>query len=159
MSELSVLAAVKSDRGNQIANRTSGSTAPLARSHYTIGEIAREFGFTLRALRFYEEKGLISPRRAGNRRLYSATERRRLTIIASGKKIGLSLDDIREILKADTSDVDESPMLAIALDKAINRLDALEQEKTQLQDFTREAVKLIGDLKSRLGQGTIPTSQ
>ena len=159
MNELGVLAAIDAGRGDLIADKASGSAAALTRSHYTIGEIAREFGFTLRALRFYEEKGLIAPRRAGNRRLYSATERRRLTIIASGKKIGLSLDDIREILKADTSDVDESPMLNVALDKAVRRLDALEQEKNQLQDYTREAVKLINELKSKLGQDVVAAAK
>ena len=65
----------------EIAQAKSPGTVS-ARNLFTIGEIAREFGFTLRALRFYEEKGLISPRRNGNRRLYSMEDRKRLEIIA-----------------------------------------------------------------------------
>lgn len=127
--------------------RETGSAT--ARNLFTIGEIAREFGFTLRALRFYEEKGLISPRRNGNRRLYSMEDRQRLEIISSGKKIGMPLDDIREILKAGTAN-DETPMLRVALEKTIARLDALEEEKAQVERYTREALKQIDSLNKRL---------
>jgi len=123
--------------------------AGTARSLFTIGEIAREFGFTLRALRFYEEKGLISPRRNGNRRLYSPEDRQRLEIIANGKKIGMPLEDIRDILQADGA-TDEAPMLRIALEKTIARLDALEEEKAQVERFTREALKQIDGLNKQL---------
>ncbi len=127
--------------------RENGSAT--IRNLFTIGEIAREFGFTLRALRFYEEKGLISPRRNGNRRLYSAEDRQRLEIISSGKKVGMPLDDIREILKAGTAN-DETPMLRVALEKTIARLDALEEEKAQVERYTREALKLIDGLNKQL---------
>ncbi|MEJ8572951.1 MerR family transcriptional regulator [Microbaculum marinum] len=140
------------------ASGKDGASAP-ARSHFTIGEVAREFGFTLRALRFYEEKGLISPRRSGNRRLYSKGDLRRLRIIANGKKIGLSLDDIREILKADTGESDDTKLLKVSLDKAVRRLDALEHEQAQLQDYTREAVKLINELKTKLGRETLTAAK
>jgi DNA-binding transcriptional MerR regulator len=119
------------------------------RTVFTIGEIARDFGFTLRALRFYEEKGLIAPRRNGNRRLYSTDDRQRLEIIANGKKIGMPLEDIRDILQAGTGS-DEMPMLRIALEKTIARLDALEEEKTQVERFTREALKQIDGLNKQL---------
>ena len=131
-------------------NGVNGGNTTVLRSHYMIGEMAREFGFTLRALRFYEEKGLISPRRAGNRRLYSANERRRLTVIAAGKKIGLSLDDIREILRADKGDSDNQPVMKKTLEKAEDRLEALEEEKAQLDAYTTETVKLIDELKTKL---------
>ncbi len=94
------------------------------RNLFTIGEIAREFGFTLRALRFYEEKGLISPRRNGNRRLYSLEDRKRLEIIADCKKVGMPLEDIRAILLAEVPG-DDTSMVRIALEKAIARLDSL----------------------------------
>ncbi|MCT8971113.1 MerR family transcriptional regulator [Microbaculum marinisediminis] len=127
--------------------REAGAAA--TRSLFTIGEIAREFGFTLRALRFYEEKGLISPRRNGNRRLYSAEDRQRLEIIANGKKIGMPLDDIHEILRAGSAN-DDTPMIRVALEKATARLDALEAEKAQVESFTREALKLIDGLNKKL---------
>ncbi len=134
--------------------RTDRDTgAGATRNLFTIGEIAREFDFTLRALRFYEEKGLISPRRNGNRRLYSAEDKQRLEIIANGKKVGMPLEDIRDILQAFNTG-DDTPMIRVALEKAISRLDALEEEKAQVERYTREALKLIEGLNKQLTDKT-----
>lgn len=65
---------------------------------YTISELAREFQVTPRALRFYEDKGLLSPTRDGLNRVYSTRDRARLKLILQGKSVGFSLSDIREIL-------------------------------------------------------------
>src|SRR5438045_9614518 len=66
------------------------------KSAFTIGELSREFGVTLRALRFYENKGLISPQREGLSRLYSKGDRTRLALILKGKKLGFTLAEIRQ---------------------------------------------------------------
>lgn len=119
----------------------------------SIGEVADEFGFTLRALRFYEEKGLISPRRSGNRRLYSPRDRRRLEIIAQGKRIGLALEEIREILRAGGEASNGARRhLEVALEKAQSRMDEIHAEQQQLQENLQEALLLIADLKARLGK-------
>jgi DNA-binding transcriptional MerR regulator len=65
---------------------------------YSIGDLSREFGVTLRTLRFYEDKGLISPQRRGTTRLYNRRDRARLQLILRGKKVGFSLEDIKEML-------------------------------------------------------------
>jgi DNA-binding transcriptional MerR regulator len=65
-----------------------------------IGEVAREFGVTLRALRFYEDKGLIAPLRQGVTRLYRPEDRRRLGLILKGKQLGFTLQRIRALLDA-----------------------------------------------------------
>src|SRR5579872_2957349 len=65
---------------------------------YTIRQLCREFKVTPRALRFYEDKGLLSPGRQGINRVYSHRDRGRLTLILRGKRVGLSLNEIREIL-------------------------------------------------------------
>jgi DNA-binding transcriptional MerR regulator len=65
---------------------------------WSIGELSREFGVTARALRFYEDKGLIQPQREGLNRLYSYRDRSRLQMILRGKRVGLTLVEIREIL-------------------------------------------------------------
>ncbi len=62
---------------------------------YTISELAREFQVTPRALRFYEDKGLLSPTRDGLNRVYSTRDRARLKLILQGKSVGFSLSDIR----------------------------------------------------------------
>ena len=73
---------------------------------YTISELAREFQVTPRALRFYEDKGLLSPTRDGLNRVYSTRDRARLKLILQGKSVGFSLSDIREIL--DLYEADET---------------------------------------------------
>ncbi|WP_238618677.1 MerR family transcriptional regulator [Ectothiorhodospira mobilis] len=70
-------------------NDTGGTT-------YTIGELAREFGITTRAIRFYEDEGLLSPQRAGSKRLYRRRDRARLKLILRGKRLGFTLAEMRE---------------------------------------------------------------
>jgi DNA-binding transcriptional MerR regulator len=65
---------------------------------FTIGDLAEEFGVTLRTLRFYEDKGMLHPRREGLNRLYGKRDRARLKLILLGKRVGLSLNDIKEML-------------------------------------------------------------
>ena len=65
---------------------------------FSIGELAREFGVSLRTLRFYEDKGLISPQRQGLNRIYGRRERGRVRLILMGKRVGFSLDEIKEML-------------------------------------------------------------
>ena len=66
---------------------------------FSIGELAREFGLTTRAIRFYEDCGLISPQRAGRNRIYTARDRARLTLTLRGKRLGLKLAEVKELLQ------------------------------------------------------------
>jgi DNA-binding transcriptional MerR regulator len=68
------------------------------RDQFTIRDLTREFGITARTLRFYEEKGLIEPRRSGQDRLYSRRDRARLKYVLMGKGVGFSLEEIRNML-------------------------------------------------------------
>ena len=68
----------------------------------TIGEVAREFAVSLRTLRFYEDRGLLQPRRQGASRFYAAADRKRLRIILTGKQLGFTLTEIRALLAADS---------------------------------------------------------
>jgi DNA-binding transcriptional MerR regulator len=65
---------------------------------YSISDLAAEFDVTTRTIRFYEEKGLLQPARAGNRRIYSPADRTRLRLILRGKRLGFSLDESAEIV-------------------------------------------------------------
>lgn len=144
-----------SDSGDRTAFPTSGQAttqdSDRNRPVYSIGEIAREYGFTLRALRFYEEKGLVTPRRSGNRRLYSLRDRRRLEIIAQCKRIGLPLDEIRQILK-DGDGGNERRMMETALDKCLARIELIHAEQQALHDSLQEALLLAADLKRKVGK-------
>ena len=70
---------------------------------YTIGDLAREFGVTLRTLRFYEDRGLLSPRRDGTARIYDARDRERLSVILKGKQLGFTLTEIRAMVAEQNS--------------------------------------------------------
>ncbi len=94
---------------------------------YTIGELADEFGITTRTIRFYESRGLISPRRAGTNRIYARRDRGRLMLILRGKNLGFSLEDIAEYLQlydVDPSQRAQTELLIGKVDAAIADLDA-----------------------------------
>lgn len=77
----------------QIAANTN--TTP---SNFTISQLAKEFDVTARTLRFYEDKGLLSPARKGQTRIYSSRDRAKLKLILQGKRIGLPLDEIKDLM-------------------------------------------------------------
>jgi len=79
------------------------ATAPIAANDqpdatYSIGELAREFGITLRSIRFYEDQGLLTPQRHGTTRLFSRRDRGRLAMICRGKRLGFSLKVVKTFL-------------------------------------------------------------
>ena len=81
------------------------------RAEYSISDLSREFDVTPRAIRFYEDQGLISPRRDGQRRIYTARDRTRLKLTLRGKRLGLSLSEIRELIDMYEPGRDERPQL------------------------------------------------
>lgn len=99
----------------------------------TIGDMAREFGLSLRALRFYEDRGLITPCRRGAKRLYSESDRSRLQLILKGKQLGFTLAEIRELLRAHV-EARESGDLGLNLNP--------EQIATQIRHLERQREEL-----------------
>jgi DNA-binding transcriptional MerR regulator len=97
---------------------------------YTISQLAREFQVTPRALRFYEDKGLLTPRREGLNRVYSHKDRARLQLILRGKRVGLSLIEIKEIL--DLYKIDQRAQAQTALKRFKTRIAALEEQRKDL---------------------------
>ena len=81
------------------------------RAEYSISDLSREFEVTPRAIRFYEDQGLISPRREGQRRVYAARDRTRLKLTLRGKRLGLSLSEIRELIDMYEPGRDARPQL------------------------------------------------
>ena len=81
------------------------------RSEYSISDLAREFDVTPRAIRFYEAEGLLSPARQGQRRIYTPRDRTRLKLTLRGKRLGLALSEIREIVDMYDTGRDERPQL------------------------------------------------
>lgn len=92
---------------------------------FTIGELAGAFGVTTRAIRFYEQKGLIAPPRKGVARSYSRRDRARLLLIQRGKNLGFSLEEIRDWLAlydADPNHITQARVLIVKVDEAIDDL-------------------------------------
>lgn len=103
-----------------------------------IGEVADEFKVTLRTLRFYEDKGLINPKRVGTSRFYGRREKARLRLILLGRDIGFSLEDIREMLNLYEPKSGNQAQLRVALEKAAMQLERLnEQRKSVDEAITR----------------------
>ena len=102
---------------------------------YTISELAKEFGVTTRTMRFYEEKGLLSPRREGQKRLYSAADRVRIKLILRGKRIGMSLDECVEVIDMYDPEHNNSDQLHSLIDKVKFRSALLEQQKKDIDEM------------------------
>jgi DNA-binding transcriptional MerR regulator len=120
------------------AGPAAGGHGPAART-FSIAELAGELGLTLRAIRFYEAKGLIAPRRAGLSRLYSPRDRARLILIQRGKRMGFSLRDIKEFLDLYEADPTQVAQMRKLLGKTRERIERLE---TQLQDVKTSLAEL-----------------
>jgi DNA-binding transcriptional MerR regulator len=101
-------------------------------SEYSIREMSREFGVTTRTLRFYEEKGLLAPLRNGHNRIYSAADRARLTLILRGKKLGLSLEQSRDLISMYDPDSNNKKQLEALIEKIKSRKQQLEIQKHEL---------------------------
>ncbi|MBL8311162.1 MAG: MerR family DNA-binding transcriptional regulator [Burkholderiales bacterium] len=124
--------------------------APSRRDTYTITELADEFALTTRAIRFYEDQGLLSPERRGTRRIYTLRERVRLKLILRGKRLGMSLADIAEIL--DLYDVGDSerPQLLKFLEVLAARRTLLEQQREDIDVVLEEITAIEKDCRRRL---------
>ncbi|HTV37427.1 MAG TPA: MerR family transcriptional regulator [Xanthobacteraceae bacterium] len=94
----------------------------------TIGEVAREFGLTLRALRFYEAKRLITPQRNGSIRLYRRCDRDRIAIILTGRRLGFTLAEIKQLVEAPGG-----KNLHLTREKCIEQINLLERQKRGIE--------------------------
>ncbi|MBL8564101.1 MAG: MerR family DNA-binding transcriptional regulator [Hyphomicrobiaceae bacterium] len=132
----------------------SGSEAD-AELTYSIGELAEEFDITTRTIRFYESRGLITPRRAGTSRIYSRRDRGRLMLILRGKNLGFSLEDVAEYLKLydiDPSQRAQTELLIGKVDAAIADLDAkradLERSLRDLKELRAKCAEFLRSINA-----------
>jgi DNA-binding transcriptional MerR regulator len=140
---------------SQIHAASAMSTTEPA-SSYTIGALAREFDVTPRAIRFYEDEGLIAPPRAGTRRVYGKREHVRLKLILRGKRLGFSLAEVREMLELYDSAPDERPQLQKFLDALAARREQLESQRrdidevlSEIRAFEAQSKKLLNGRRRR----------
>jgi len=126
--------------------------SPAATPTYTIGELAREFDLTTRAIRFYEDCGLLSPQRSGRNRVYTARDRTRLKLTLRGKRLGLTLAEVKELVDMYESPRDTQPQLKKFLVVLAAHRAQLEQQMADLnvtldevRAHEKEAKRLLAD--------------
>lgn len=120
---------------------------------YTITELAREFELTPRAIRYYEDQGLISPHRAGMQRIYSKRDRTRLKLTLRGKRLGLSLAEIRELIDMyDTAP--EASQLSRLIEVLDERRARLEQQREDIEAVLAEIDVIEEQCRSLLAKQT-----
>ncbi len=120
---------------------------------YSISELANEFDISQRAIRFYEEKALISPARTeGNQRIYNKRDRSRIKLILRGKRFGYSLEEIAEMIGMSDTDVNEISQIETTLKFSDKRLASIEEDMRELRLLERDLLGFVERLKIRLAE-------
>ena len=106
---------------------------------FTIAELADEFDVTPRAIRFYEDVGLLEPTRAGRNRVYSQRDRTRLKLTLRGKRLGLALSEILQLVRMYDSEADTAPQLNAFL-------EVLQAHRSQLEQQLEDIRVMLGEI-------------
>jgi DNA-binding transcriptional MerR regulator len=123
------------------------------RSEFSISELAREFDVTPRAIRFYEDQGLLSPRREGQRRIYTPRDRTRLKLTLRGKRLGLSLSEIKELIDMYEPGRDQRAQLKRFLAVLESHRAGLLQQRADLEAQLSELEAFEKKVRKQLRQG------
>ena len=120
---------------------------------FSIGELAQEFDVTPRAIRFYEDQGLLAPRREGQRRVYTARDRTRLKLTLRGKRLGLTLSEIRELIDMYEPGRDERPQLERFLSVLASHKASLLQQRADIEAQLAELEAFEKRVRKQLRRG------
>jgi len=109
---------------------------------YTVPELAGDLGITPRTIRFYEQKGLLNPQRAGTTRVYTRQDRAKLLLILRGKRLGFSLKEIADYLDLYGADPTQAEQIKMLLERVRERISDLEEQRQAL-DVTLDELREI----------------
>jgi DNA-binding transcriptional MerR regulator len=144
------------DQAGKDAANTNDVLLEGGQDFIPIGEVARQFGVTLRALRFYEGKGLLSATRAGSTRHYSRGDRARLKLILLGRKVGFSLRDVKQMLDLYDPVGTNARQFRLALDNSEKQLARLQNQRLAIEDAIKELSDMMAMLRHMLAEPPNP---
>jgi DNA-binding transcriptional MerR regulator len=135
------------------------AVSPEAQDEFTrIGEMAKMFDVTLRTLRFYEDKGLISPKRDGSTRLYTRRDKARLKLILLGRKIGFSLRDVKQIMDLYDPNGANTKQLRLTMEKSEKQLARLQKQRAAIDEAISELSDMMSEVRKMLAERTTPAA-
>lgn len=144
---------------NTAVEINAGETGPsddetVAAGYKRIGEMAEEFGVTLRTLRFYEDKGLLTPLRQGNMRLYDHRDQTRLKLVLLGRKVGFSLREVKQMMDLYEPAGSNVRQLKVTLEKSERQMARLQAQKAALDEAIGELSGAMSTVRTLLDERT-----
>ncbi len=123
---------------SQVSSRKSRSHPDPRQPLFTIGDVAKEFGVSLRTLRFYEDRGLLAPYRDGTARYYTEQDKSRLTLILKGKHLGFTLGEIRDLLTDQKGNRSDKEALDLDPEQIAAQIGHLERQRSEIDEAIAE---------------------
>lgn len=119
-------------------------------ARFAISDLAREFGITPRTIRFWEDQGILAPEREGRNRVFTRRDRARLKMALRGKRLGLSLAEIKDLIGMYSGTEDETPQLIECLRVMSKRRQALEQQREDIEAMLADIAQFEGQCAQEL---------
>ncbi|MCG6113843.1 MAG: MerR family DNA-binding transcriptional regulator [Mesorhizobium sp.] len=138
------------------ASNAMASTSDIAsgdhRDYARIGDVAKEYGVTLRTLRFYEDKGLITPLRDGSTRLYSRRDLSRLRLVLLGRQVGFTLREVKQMMDLYDPANGNARQLRVVVDKSERQLSRLNKQRDEIDQAISALKEFVDGARHQLGK-------